>query len=112
MTPAEASFWNLVKNSQLDGRKFRRQHSVGHYVLDFYCPSESLGVELDGEVHYNEPADEYDYERRLFLLHFDIKVIRFENKFVFENPDYVIHWIKDSFGWRKKDLAERTTPSA
>jgi very-short-patch-repair endonuclease len=111
LTPAEASFWNLVKNSKLDGRKFRRQHSVGRYILDFYCPSECIGVELDGDLHYNEVADEYDYERKLFLLHFGIKVIRFENKLVFENPDYVIHWIRESFGWKERGLSERTTPS-
>ena len=107
LTPAEASFWSIVKNSNFDGRKFRRQHSVGRYILDFYCPSESLGIELDGEVHYNERAYEYDYERRLFLLHFGIKIIRFENKQVFEEREYIVHWIRESFGWK-----ERTTPSA
>ena len=67
LTPAEAAFWNLVKNSKLDGRKFRRQHSVGKYILDFYCPSERLGIELDGHIHFNKKAERYDYERKLFL---------------------------------------------
>jgi very-short-patch-repair endonuclease len=107
LTPAEASFWNLVKNSNIDGRKFRRQQSVGRYILDFYCPSESLGIELDGEVHFNEIAAAYDYERKLFLVHFGIKVIRFENKQVFKEREYVVHWIRKCFGWK-----ERTTPSA
>ena len=48
LTPAEAALWNLLKNSQLEGRKFRRQHSVGFYILDFYCPSERMAIELDG----------------------------------------------------------------
>ena len=43
--------WLLLKGKQLDGRKFRRQHSVGKYTLDFYCPSEKLAVELNGEWH-------------------------------------------------------------
>jgi very-short-patch-repair endonuclease len=102
LTPAEASFWNLVKNSQLDGRKFRRQHSVGRYILDFFCPSECLGIELDGEVHFNADAAEYDYERKLFLLHFHIKVIRFENKLVFEERDRVIYRIRENYGWKRK----------
>jgi very-short-patch-repair endonuclease len=107
LTPAEASLWHLLKNSGLDGRKFRRQHSAGKYILDFYCSSESLGIELDGEVHFNEMAAAYDNDRRLFLLHFGIKVIRFENYLVFDEREFVVHRIKECFGWK-----ERTTPSA
>ena len=107
LTPAEASFWNLVKNSALDGRKFRRQHSVGKYILDFYCPTERLGIELDGEVHYNDVATEYDNERKLFLQQFEILVVRFENWLVFDEREFVVGTIRSFFGWR-----ERTTPSA
>ena len=48
LTPAEAAFWKIVKGSKFEGRKFCRQHSVGNYILDFYCPSEGLAVEFDG----------------------------------------------------------------
>ena len=89
----------MLKNSRLDGRKFRRQHSFSGYILDFYCSSEKLGIELDGEVHFNERAAEYDYERRLFLKYFGIRILRFENKYVFENPDAVMELIRESFGW-------------
>ena len=75
LTPAEATFWKVVQRSKLDGRKFRRQHSVGKYVLDFYCPAEKLAVELDGDVHFNEHAAIKDHERRLFLEFFGIKVM-------------------------------------
>ena len=102
LTPAEASFWNLVKRSALDGRKFRRQHSVGGYILDFYCPSERLGVELDGEVHFNDAAAVYDYERRLFLESFGILVLRFENWLVFAEPEFVLGKIRSFFGWEKR----------
>jgi very-short-patch-repair endonuclease len=54
LTSAEAKLWGLLKDSQLENRKFRRQHSVGPYILDFYCPSEKLCIELDGEIHYTE----------------------------------------------------------
>jgi very-short-patch-repair endonuclease len=107
MPPAEARFWTIVKNSQLGGKKFRRQHSIGRYILDFYCPSERLGVELDGQVHFHDRAREYDYERKLFLEHYRIKVLRFENRLVFENEEIVIHMIRSCYGWK-----ERTTPSA
>jgi len=106
LTPAEAILWNMLKNKQLKGRKFRRQHSVGNYILDFYCPAEKLAVELDGEVHNQITQADYDYERDLFLRMFGIKVLRFENKEVFENPEGVLAAIEREFGWWK------TTPSA
>ena len=99
LTPAEARFWTIVKSSKLDGRKFRRQHSVGRYILDFYCPAERLGIELDGNVHFHEAAREYDYERKLFLEYFGIKIIRFENKLVFDDEDFVVRNIQYWFGW-------------
>ena len=99
LTIAEAGFWNMVKGSRLDGRKFRRQHSVGPYILDFYCPAERIGVELDGEVHFSDAARDYDHERKLFLKHFGIMVLRFENRLVFEDPDWVLANIRDKFGW-------------
>ena len=88
-----------MQRSQLEGRKFRRQHSVGDYILDFYCPSERLGVELDGQVHRNERAELYDYERELFLNDYGIKVVRFENLVVFCHTEYVLLEIKGWFDW-------------
>ncbi|MCU0238365.1 MAG: DUF559 domain-containing protein, partial [Pyrinomonadaceae bacterium] len=102
LTPAEAKFWTIIKNKQFEGRKFRRQHSVGNYILDFYCPSEKLAIELDGEVHFNDSAREYDYERKLFLEHYGIKVLRFENKRVFEDLEWMLDVIKNNFGWSEK----------
>ncbi len=98
LTPAESKLWKYLQNKQLDGRKFRRQHSIGNYILDFYCPSEKLAIELDGEVHNIETQAEYDNDRDLFLLNCGIKVLRFENKVVFENTDYLIDCIKKEFG--------------
>jgi very-short-patch-repair endonuclease len=103
LTPAEARFWTIVKNSQLDGRKFRRQHSIGRYILDFYCPSERLGIELDGKSHFNALSHIYDQERTWFLERFGIKIIRFENKTVFENEEWVIHKIRSCYGWYVSD---------
>ena len=97
LTPAEAKLWSLLKNSQLENRKFRRQHSVGPYVLDFYCPSAKLCVELDGSGHYTKPGFEYDTARSEYLGCLNIKVIRFENKDVFENTEGVLEEIKRSF---------------
>ncbi len=101
MTPAEATLWTMLKNSRLEGRKFRRQHSFGRYILDFYCPSEKLGIELDGAVHFHEKAIEYDHERKLFLNYFGVRVIRFENKVVFEDPEWLLNRIVEAFSWEK-----------
>src|ERR671913_107507 len=76
LTPAEATLWRVLKKSQLSGRKFRRQHSVGKYVLDFYCVEEWLAIELDGQVHKNYLAEAYDEERTVFLKRAGIKVLR------------------------------------
>ena len=102
LTPAEAAFWNIVKGSKLDSRKFRRQHSVGKYILDFYCPAENLAIELDGEGHYGALQEIYDNERKRFLRYFGIKVIRFENRMVFEEPVWVVELIQRSFGWKSR----------
>ena len=57
-TPAEAILWRMLKGKQIAGLKFRCQHSVGPYVLDFYCPQIKLAIELDGEVHNRQ--QDYD----------------------------------------------------
>ena len=110
LTPAEATLWRRLKKAKLSGRKFRRQHSVGYYILDFFCVEERLAVELDGEFHRNEQAEAYDYKRKLFLNEAGIKVIRFENSLVFEDIDYVARQIESFFGWWKEKSS--TTPSA
>ena len=102
LTPAEAKLWTYLQRAQLAGRKFRRQHSVGYYILDFYCASEKLAVELDGAVHDSEAAQTYDAERKIFLNAFGVNVLRFENYLVFENPEGVLAEIEHHFGWSQK----------
>ncbi len=96
-TPAEASLWKLLQGSKLDGKKFRRQHSVGNYILDFYCPSQKLAIELDGEGHFTDEGIAKDEERTRFLNECSIKVIRFENKLVFERTEWLLDEIKKNF---------------
>ena len=96
-TSAEAFLWTQLSSRKLEGRKFRRQHSIQNYIVDFFCPSERLIVELDGEVHMNATAEEKDKTRTKFLEDLDYKVIRFENKMVFDNLQSVLMEIKDNF---------------
>ena len=96
LTPAEASLWKGLQRSQLAGKKFRRQHSVGPYILDFYCPECRLAVELDGQGHFNSVASEYDLRRAQYLQSLNIRVLRLENRAVFDNPAGVLHRIKQN----------------
>jgi very-short-patch-repair endonuclease len=96
-TSAEAVLWMRLKQSQLEGRKFRRQHSIGNYIVDFYCPEEKLTVELDGEGHFWEEGMKRDHRRACYLNSLGIDVIRFENKLVFEDMEYLLHKIKSCF---------------
>jgi len=96
-TKAEVYLWKALKGKRLDGRKFRRQHSIGNYIVDFYCPSENLIIELDGEVHMNPINKEYDLKRTNFLASKGFKIIRFENKVVFENIEIILEAIRYEF---------------
>jgi very-short-patch-repair endonuclease len=59
---AEALLWQNLRNRQLENLKFRRQHPIGRFILDFYCPEHKTAVELDGSVHYNQKAEDQDRE--------------------------------------------------
>ena len=98
LTPAEAKLWTILKGKGLDNKKFRRQHSVADYILDFYCPEERLAIELDGQGHFETTQAEYDNERDLFLETFGIKVLRFENKLVWDNPEGLLEMVRSYFG--------------
>ena len=96
-TSAETRLWMMLKNKQLEGRKFRRQHSIDNFIVDFYCPAEKLVIELDGQVHYNPVSEEQDNKRFKILKAYNIKVLRFENKMVFEQEEIVLKAIKGAF---------------
>ncbi len=103
LTPAEAALWKVLQRSKIEGRKFRRQHSVGPYILDFYCSEEHLAIELDGEGHRNPLKYDHAQRRSLYLKSKNIRVLRFENHLVFDELELVIHRIMSEFGWWKKE---------
>jgi very-short-patch-repair endonuclease len=97
LTPAEAYLWTRLQGSKLAGKKFRRQHSIGQYIVDFYCAEERLAVELDGTPHFTETGIEYDKQRTEYLNSLGIRVIRFENVEVFELTEEILEKIKKCF---------------
>ncbi len=100
-TAAEAALWKILKNSQVGGFKFRRQHSVGKYVVDFYCSKLQLAIELDGEPHADLINIALDTERDGWLKNHEITVFRYENRWAYEYPDVIIGDILE-FGRNKK----------
>jgi very-short-patch-repair endonuclease len=97
MTEAELVLWQVLKDKKQKGRKFRRQYSIGYYIVDFCCPSEKLIIELDGNHHYTHEGKEKDKERDAHLSLLEFKVLRFENKEVLENLNEVLKKIKSHF---------------
>jgi very-short-patch-repair endonuclease len=88
-TSAEAALWNILKSKKLDERKFRRQYSIDKYIVDFCCPSEKLVIELDGAPHGEYHNIHKDEIRDKYLESLGFIVLRFENRFVFQDPEYV-----------------------
>ncbi|MEO8558337.1 MAG: endonuclease domain-containing protein [Rhodospirillales bacterium] len=88
LTDVERKLWSRLRNSQLDNFKFRRQHPIGPYIVDFFCEQVRLIVELDGGQH--SEAANADARRTAYLNTFGYRVIRFWNNEVFENIDIVL----------------------
>lgn len=80
----EKIMWHQLRNRAFGGYKFRRQFSIGKYIVDFYCPELKLVVELDGESHVGENEVEYDKIRQRYIEDLGIKVKRYNNKEVKE----------------------------
>jgi very-short-patch-repair endonuclease len=92
-TPQEIYLWVKIKNSQL-GEKFRRQHSIGGYIVDFYCPNKKLTIEIDGSQHFIKENIEYDKIREDYLKEIGINTLRFTNKEINTEIESVLEKIK------------------
>ena len=96
LPPAELILWSKLKNRQICGQKFRRQFSIGSYVVDFYCPTLKLAIEIDGDSHFQPGEQEKDRQRQEHIESFGIQFLRFANNEVRENLRGVLEAI-----WRK-----------
>lgn len=93
MPKAEVILWSRLKGKQLGGLKFRRQYSVGSYVVDFYCPAVRLVVEVDGETHIGTVAEIQDADRQRAIEAVGLRVIRVLNTDVYNNIEGVLELI-------------------
>ena len=87
-TSAEDRLWQELRGGRLDGLRFRRQHAVGRFILDFYCVKAGLVVEVDGPIH--DKQREQDQEREAYLEARGLRILRFSNHEVLENTQAVI----------------------
>jgi very-short-patch-repair endonuclease len=94
----EVILWSKLKNRRLCGYKFRRQHGIGNFVVDFYCPELKLAIEIDGDTHYTLESGESDRQRQAFIESYGIQFVRFTNKEVCRNlegvTEAIAEWIK------------------
>jgi len=97
-TDAERALWWLLRDRRVAGLKFRRQHSVGRYVVDFFCAECGLAVELDGGQHFTEQGRAHDEKRTEYLKALGVRVLRFSNREVFEEMEGVVEGIKQACG--------------
>ncbi|HKL07657.1 MAG TPA: endonuclease domain-containing protein [Bacteroidales bacterium] len=90
MTDSEQLLWNKLKDNQLNGIKFRRQHPISQFIVDFYCHQKKLVVELDGGIHQRNTQQERDMGRQFMLEELGLTVIRFKNEDIKKDISIVI----------------------
>jgi very-short-patch-repair endonuclease len=108
-TPAENYLWQRLRREQVMGYKFRRQHPIERFIVDFYCPQAWLVIEVDGDIH--EMQQEADALRQAYLESLGLRVLRFRNEEVLRHIDAVIERIGEVLlEW--EEIAEKQTPAA
>lgn len=96
MPEPERRLWSRLRRKQL-GVKFRRQFGIGQYIVDFYCPEKRLVIEIDGDSHFHDLAEDSDKARDDYIKSLNIRVLRFTNLEVMQNIDGVLLVITESF---------------
>jgi len=108
-TLAEKILWYSLKGRQLDGYKFRRQHGIGQYVVDFYCPELKLAIEADGDSHEGDEARRRDALRQRRIEREGVHFLRFTDDEIMSNADKVVRRIEEEV-LLLEERKEATTP--
>jgi very-short-patch-repair endonuclease len=98
-TEAEKKLWEYLNNKKIFRFRFKRQHPIDIFIVDFYCHKIQLVIEVDGEIHQKPENQIYDEGRAFDIEKFGIHILRFSNKEVLENIDNVIERIKKEIGF-------------
>lgn len=106
-TDPEALLWACLRGRRMNKRKFRRQHPIAPYVLDFYCADLKLSIELDGGQHNTTEGKQHDKARDTFLRSQGIETLRFTNDEMLRHTDSVMNVI-----WHRTALTQQNSPSS
>ena len=97
-TPAENILWQRLRQKQIGGFQFRRQHPISRFIVDFYCAAARLVIEIDGSIHDAAEHKEYDAARQACLEEIGLRVLRFSNAQVINETDAVVDIVAKSVG--------------
>jgi len=98
MTPSEKRLWECLRLRQLDDARFRRQHALETFILDFYCSEHRLILEVDGGIHRDPDVAAHDEERQHYLEQQGFRMLRFTNAEVWEGLPSVLQRIRQAIG--------------
>ena len=104
VTKAELLLWSKLRGCQFHSLKFRRQHGIGSYIVDFYCPDRLLVIEIDGDIHAQGNRKKMDCQREAYLTTLGLKAIRYPNDDVLNNLDGVLQDLEN------KIFSDSTSP--
>ncbi|MBI3336637.1 endonuclease domain-containing protein [Candidatus Peregrinibacteria bacterium] len=96
--PAEKFLWSKLRRKQFFGLRFRRQVPFGTYILDFFCIEKRFVIEIDGDSHYQDDAQENDIKRDAYLAQHSLKILRVGHKEILRNIDGVLEYIQIFLG--------------
>lgn len=102
-TKAETLLWQLLRNRQLLGFKFRRQHQFGDYLADFYCHEASLVIECDGSVHEQNEQWHHDQSRDAYMISSGLHILRFTNEQILDDSETVLKEISKYLATMEKE---------
>lgn len=97
-TPFEKLFWYQVRNRQFNNLKFRRQHTIGNYIVDFYCAELKLIIEVDGDSHSRFQTIIYDTVRSEYFVSLGYTIIRYQNRDIRNNIQGVLYNLTNQLG--------------
>jgi very-short-patch-repair endonuclease len=89
-TPSEERLWKILRNGNINGLKFRRQHPLSFYIVDFYCHEIKLVIEVDGDIHLKEEVKKKDEIREAYIRNLGVCVMRFSNEDVYFNSGWIV----------------------
>lgn len=110
-TKAESILWTYLSGKQMQGLKFRRQHPLDNFILDFYCHEIKLSIEVDGEIHQNEMQATYDKERTKYLQDKGINELRFKNETIINRITDALNEIEKTIRQIKRKQYDTKNPA-